>query len=77
MIFGLAFWSLLPKEVTKKLFAALLLEPRLKLWGFAFFYFGASFLGALDSLGPRAETENKKTRLGPHSFGSRFLNVEV
>jgi hypothetical protein len=56
------------------LFAALLLEPRFLNFGAScFFYLGASLLGALDSLGPRAvwiqssecaETGNKKTVLG-------------
>jgi hypothetical protein len=45
-----------PKKEQKNLFAALLLELcflNFK-WGLTVLYFGASLLGALDSLGPRA-----------------------
>jgi hypothetical protein len=53
--FGLALWSPLPREGTKTIVYGPAFGASLfKLWGLVCFYLGASLLGALDSLGPRA-----------------------
>jgi hypothetical protein len=74
------FEALCPKKEQKSSVCVPAFEASLsKLWGLAFFYFGASLLGALDSLkwgpalfGSRAETGNKKP-FGAPLFGASIF----
>jgi hypothetical protein len=66
--------SLFGAPCPKTFFGALLF----KLWGLTVLYFGATLLGALDSMGHRAvcipRWNRRKNRLGPGSLAPRFLN---